>query len=790
MLSALSRWSGQRAGRRSRIRRGLGLPLTCRHDVRRRVRRRVEVPQARLRPAQVSKSLKAEPRRQAESLKADVTGLLVKNIPSSVLQQEFLQALRDDGFEKQIDYCSLPSDWKTGLGRGQAWLNFRLASSAQALHRRYNGKRRFKNQEAPLQVVASHLQGLEANLTRCSLEAKCREVPFVALDALKAAEGHPPQPKIAAGAGRVPSSAPQGATSRKSSRPKTEGAKDKWAELSKLSKEPESKLLLLESEAESETAQVQPQQEQAGPQAPGRRRRKKDGLRKAAEDFEQLLAEERSRHAADRRSTPNASANAVTAPTKPPASCCCLCGKPVPNLKHAAELSACKAHYRTFQAEERSLAAFAATRQKSDEKAPTNHLFHLSAYLNRGEESPFITDLYLGGGIAFLATLIRFLVLRGHAMEERWHGLTAPFMSFVLLDYAPFLALAFADVLDLDTSRYPCVVSLRERAKAAMARWTPSKRLSGLTGHALDQTVADAVAASHDLVLPPEHMPLDAEPPFGPSSRKKKKKAKPAPAPPVHEESNVESDLEDIGNEAPPDMRHHTWHWLTCQDVSRWAIASRKQVRDYYKFSGCCDRKPSWGFLQEEEPFFAKDCDPGLDIDELDESSGLCLLSPAGAAGVEARAESETESEEDRQGEDGSDISTADAPSSQVKMAERQEITRNQGYVDAGLGTGAGTRQALWPMTLKGVLRQLLQQVPGLQKMARQHPCWLHLTLCDSFRLSACSKLHSALFEEAAALAVLRRQQMAEELLQESEWEDLDSVRSAVVGNCFQLFGR
>ncbi|CAJ1380858.1 unnamed protein product, partial [Effrenium voratum] len=329
--------------------------------------------------SQVSKSLKAEPRRQAESLKADVTGLLVKNIPSSVLQQEFLQALRDDGFEKQIDYCSLPSDWKTGLGRGQAWLNFRLASSAQALHRRYNGKRRFKNQEAPLQVVASHLQGLEANLTRCSLEAKCREVPFVALDALKAAEGHPPQPKIAAGAGRVPSSAPQGATSRKSSRPKTEGAKDKWAELSKLSKEPESKLLLLESEAESETAQVQPQQEQAGPQAPGRRRRKKDGLRKAAEDFEQLLAEERSRHAADRRSTPNASANAVTAPTKPPASCCCLCGKPVPNLKHAAELSACKAHYRTFQAEERSLAAFAATRQKSDEKAPTNHLFHLSA---------------------------------------------------------------------------------------------------------------------------------------------------------------------------------------------------------------------------------------------------------------------------------------------------------------------------------------------------------------------------------------------------------------------------
>eukprot|EP00913_Durusdinium_trenchii_P020223 g19000.t1 len=82
-----------------------------------------------------------------------------------------------------------------------------------------------------------------------------------------------------------------------------------------------------------------------------------------------------------------------------------------------------------FQTEERCLASFVSARQKSDQKAPNNHLFHLSAYLNRGEESPFISDLYLGGGLQELTLLIRFLSLRGHQLEERWHGLTAPFMK-------------------------------------------------------------------------------------------------------------------------------------------------------------------------------------------------------------------------------------------------------------------------------------------------------------------------------------------------------------------------
>eukprot|EP00913_Durusdinium_trenchii_P001569 g1453.t1 len=118
--------------------------------------------------------------------RADVVGVLVKNLPSGLQQSDLLQALRQDGFDGQIDYCSLPE-----VGR-QAWLNFRRPHFAQELWRRWHRRRRFRHQELPLQVVASQLQGLEANLRSSSAQAlEVRPVPFVALDALQAAQGAP-----------------------------------------------------------------------------------------------------------------------------------------------------------------------------------------------------------------------------------------------------------------------------------------------------------------------------------------------------------------------------------------------------------------------------------------------------------------------------------------------------------------------------------------------------------------------------------------------------------------------
>lgn len=120
------------------------------------------------------------------------------------------------------------------------------------------------------------------------------------------------------------------------------------------------------------------------------------------------------------------------------------------------------------------------------------------------------------------------------------------------------------------------------------------------------------------------------------------------------------------------------------------------------------------------------------------------------------------ESEESDQSDCSSQISTADLPSAPKEKSAEQ----GKASVDAPVERGGPLALPTEPqvpaapsVTFKGVLRQLLQQLHGLQNLARQHPFWLHTTLSESFHLSACSKAHAALFEEAAALAVLRRQQ-------------------------------
>jgi len=402
-------------------------------------------------------------------------------------------------------------------------------------------------------------------------------------------------------------------------------------------------------------------------------------------------------------------------------------------------------------------------------------------------------------------------------------------MSFILLDYAPFLAVAFADVLNIDSTRYPCVLSIRERARCAMTRWSPSKRLCGLTGEALDQTVAEAVTASHDLRLPPEHMPLESLDGEIPSKRKKKKKPRQGPVPsapsaqPTREDTQApqrsmqrtaadpleeihESDGIDDENEGSAPalcMAHHTWQWLTCADVVKWAMASKKQARDYYRLSSCscCEHVPPWSFLQDdlahstfEEPRVA-----AIESTSRGPTSGAVEVE---AALTESEKFAETaESEDSDPSECSSAISTADLPNGhpQEKSAELTVKTSSADCTDVDMcqETGAcqvpsglpdaSQVQAVGPLTtlrtdvtFKGVLRQLLQQLHGLHNLSRQHPFWLHTTLSESFRLSACSKAHAALFEEAAALAVIRRQQqlrgdiLCDDTAFDEPWEEDD----------------
>jgi len=172
------------------------------------------------------------------------------------------------------------------------------------------------------------------------------------------------------------------------------------------------------------------------------------------------------------------------------------------------------------------------------------------------------------------------------------------------------------------------------------------------------------------------------------------------------------------------------------------------------------------------------------------------------AALTESEKFAETaESEDSDPSECSSAISTADLPNGhpQEKSAELTVKTSSADCTDVDMcqETGAcqvpsglpdaSQVQAVGPLTtlrtdvtFKGVLRQLLQQLHGLHNLSRQHPFWLHTTLSESFRLSACSKAHAALFEEAAALAVIRRQQqlrgdiLCDDTAFDEPWEEDD----------------
>lgn len=842
----------------------------------------------------------------AETSQKDITSLLVKNLPSTVLQRDVLQALREDGFDGKFDYCSLPADWKTGVGRGQAWLNFRSAAAAAELKQAWHGSRRFafKGQDQSLQVVPSHQQGLQANLRRCTQpshpQAKVlAEPPFVASSS-KARGGSaaacpaPPVPVPAPTPSAlttvrprptgltVPPASPQGpcpstsgerskaSREKQERRPSDEGRSESLTKNKACPKgvdpqakaEPERQETwqgdqegeeawreeeaqayasnneadegqeeeadeddMQEDDGEGGQDEAEELEEQDEPDSEERsrslsdtksltkapaskpcrsqrrspKRRKDRAAKGGAEDFDQVLAEERSRWAWE-------TSNAKGSPEH-----CCLCNKPVPNLKYATELGVCKGHYRMLQAEERALASFSTSRQQSDPRAPTNNLFHLSAYLDVAEESALITDLYLGGGINQLTALIRLLVLKGHSLQDRWHGLTAPFMSFVLMEYAPFLALAFADVLDAENQR-PDIAALRVRARAAMVNWSPSRRLTSLTGETLEQTLADAVSASQDISLPPEHMPVDST---LPPKRKKKKKAATAketaagvgrlaskgemtyPQPDIVSSEIQERaaeeleamddrldltddlDADDIIEDAVPLGPHRVWTFLTCEEVQTWAMASRTQARIYSKATllGGQSVPPSWSFLQDPADLQHLDFLTKADLASLwdhgrDASNALGQKRSAEPVELEVPDPGTCSAEEEEERDDYDDIDIAsdvgveeDAPVPSTWGAAPVPSARstlfgglppNHPGLQGVLALQSSIQATGWPLTLKTTLRKLAEQVPGLPAMHHPHPRWPHASLVDSFSLSACSKFHSALFEEAAAAALLQ----------------------------------
>jgi len=115
-----------------------------------------------------------------------VTTVMLRNLPPAITQQRLIQELNTEGFAGQYDFCYVPREFSTGVGVSFAFVNFRCPEMASRLTEDWRGSRRFCQAfEAPLNISAAKIQGLEGNLAKWNT-ARLRRVrnrqmrPFVA----------------------------------------------------------------------------------------------------------------------------------------------------------------------------------------------------------------------------------------------------------------------------------------------------------------------------------------------------------------------------------------------------------------------------------------------------------------------------------------------------------------------------------------------------------------------------------------------------------------------------------
>mmetsp|Transcript_50792 Transcript_50792/g.128072 ORF Transcript_50792/g.128072 Transcript_50792/m.128072 type:complete len:518 (-) Transcript_50792:234-1787(-) len=121
------------------------------------------------------------------TLKDGITTLMVRNIPKTVTQVQFIEELDRCGFAGKYDYCYAPTQsFKTRQHTGFAFVNFISGKSAQQFVTQWHNTRRFGMQThvRALDVSPAVVQGREANLAgagtaRVRRIRNCNYRPFV-----------------------------------------------------------------------------------------------------------------------------------------------------------------------------------------------------------------------------------------------------------------------------------------------------------------------------------------------------------------------------------------------------------------------------------------------------------------------------------------------------------------------------------------------------------------------------------------------------------------------------------
>lgn len=102
-----------------------------------------------------------------QSQSAEITTLMIRNIPNRYTQRELMQELEEMGFADKFDFLYSPLDKGTMSNVGYAFVNFKTAqwaSQCMQAFQSYRFKRHRKTSGKVAAVSAAHLQGLEANL--------------------------------------------------------------------------------------------------------------------------------------------------------------------------------------------------------------------------------------------------------------------------------------------------------------------------------------------------------------------------------------------------------------------------------------------------------------------------------------------------------------------------------------------------------------------------------------------------------------------------------------------------
>eukprot|EP00930_Biecheleria_cincta_P038611 TRINITY_DN2651_c0_g4_i1.p1 TRINITY_DN2651_c0_g4~~TRINITY_DN2651_c0_g4_i1.p1 ORF type:complete len:303 (+),score=66.64 TRINITY_DN2651_c0_g4_i1:872-1780(+) len=100
---------------------------------------------------------------------ADVTTLMIRNLPSDLTQQSLIDKLQEGGFGEACDFVYMPTDAGTKQNKGYAFVNLTSKSLAGVFIGAWHLSRRFGT---VLSVSAAELQGFQANLNRWAASRK------------------------------------------------------------------------------------------------------------------------------------------------------------------------------------------------------------------------------------------------------------------------------------------------------------------------------------------------------------------------------------------------------------------------------------------------------------------------------------------------------------------------------------------------------------------------------------------------------------------------------------------